>query len=214
MRATGMTRMCTLVAVGTLIFSGCGGDDDDGVSQKEIEDAVADGNLDPDEIEDLSDDIAEEGGDDDSGDNSGEGSDACAVLTQDDAEALFGVAAQLDDDSVPVGLGSSCVWENADADELGSVGHLVQLQLYEGDQFYSESVYPDAEPLDGLGDRAFIVGGPSSLAGPTIGFQKGNTVGLFSYTVINIGVDEADQVDPESREADVIELAHTIVDRL
>ena len=205
------TRVLSLTAMSVLVLAACGGDDDDEATQQEIEDAVDEGDA-PDDTT-AEEPVGDDEGDDE-GSGTGEDSAACEVMTQEDAEALFGVDAQPEEDAVDIGLGSSCLWENVGADDIGTPSQLLQLQLNEGEQFYAEEVYADAEQINDIGDRAFLVSGEGSLGGPTIGFQVGDTVGLISYSVVNVGVEDADKIDAAAREEQFVELARTVADRL
>ena len=197
-------RVIVLLAVTALGVAACGGDDDDPQSvEEDIRDAIDDGNLD--EVEDEIDDVVD----------GGDLPDACELVTQDDAERLFGEPAQEAEDSSPVDLGSSCLWENADGAELGQVGHLLQVRVFDGEQFYGADAYEDETALDDLGDRGFVRSGEGTFAGVEVQFvQDGNTVTL-SYSTVNIGVEnDADEVNAADHEDTVVELARQASGRM
>ncbi|GIU86718.1 MAG: hypothetical protein KatS3mg009_1233 [Acidimicrobiia bacterium] len=139
---------------------------------------------------------------------------ACSVVTRDDAAALFGEPARAAQDQTPAPFGSSCFWENADADETGQVVHLLQVYVYEGEQFYDESVSPEAEPLDGVGDRAFVrvVEGVNPQVG--VNALVGDRVLVLDYSTINIGVADAEKVDATTRQDELVELARAAAEAL
>ena len=95
-------------------------------------------------------------------------------------------------------------------DDLAS--QLVVLQYYDGStmsgkNFYDpELQYPDSEPLD-LGDDAFI----DTEGGIDIGFVEGDTAGFLTWTVIDMGGGEQDQM---AKKDAVIELARSFHDRV
>jgi hypothetical protein len=199
-----LVQVVGLVAIAALGVAACGGDDDDPQSvEEEIRDAIEEGNLDDlqDEIDDATDD--------------GDLPDACALVTQADAEGLFGVEAVETEDDAAVDLGTSCIWENADKAEMGAVGHLLQVRVFDGEQFYGAEAYPDETELSDLGDRAFVRSGGGALGGVAVQFvQDGRTVTL-DYTTVNIGVEEeADEVDATEREDQVVELARQASGRM
>jgi hypothetical protein len=200
------TRAAALVFAAFLALAACGGGDDgpQGIDEA-VDDPVGDDTAPdaPDSDDEVDD--GEVGGDRDV--------DACALVTRVDAEELFGSEARQAEDAAPVELGSACIWENVGGDELGVVGHLLQVRAYEGEQFYGEDVYDDARPLDGIGDRAFVSSG-RGLAGVEIQFLEGETVVQLSYSTVNVGVDEGDRVEAATKEDEVVALARQAADRL
>ena len=132
-----------MVGIAVLALGACGGDDDDANSVDEaIKEAVDEGNLDS---------IPENVGGDPA-----DLPDACALVTAEDATELFGVDAEQQEDVSPVDLGASCLYGNAGGDELGTVDHLLQVRVFEGEQFFGADTFDDEEDLDGLGDKAFV----------------------------------------------------------
>jgi hypothetical protein len=190
-----------IVAIGGLALGACGGDDDDANSVDDaIKEAVDEGNLDS---------IPENVGGDPA-----DLPDACALVTIDDASDLFGEDAQEQEDVSPVDLGVSCLYGNAGEDELGTVKHLLQVRVFEGEQFFGADAFEDEEDLSGLGEKAFVRTTDGALGGVEVQFvQDGKTVTL-NYSTVNIGVDDADQVDAADREDEVVALAQQASSRL
>jgi hypothetical protein len=190
-----------LVGIAVLALGACGGDDDDANSVDEaIKEAVDEGNLDsvPENI----------GGD------PADLPDACALVTVDDATDLFGVDAEEQADVSPVDLGASCLYGNAGGDELGTPNHLLQVRVFDGEQFYGADAFDDEEDLDGLGEKAFVRNTEGALGGVEVQFvQDGKTITL-NYSTVNIGVDDADQVEASDREDEVVALAQQASSRL
>jgi hypothetical protein len=103
MRVRGV--LLTLGVVFALGFTACSdGDDESETVEDEIRDAIEEGDLDE--------------GDDDGA--------TCEIVTQDDAEDLFGEPAVANDAGL---VAPSCNWESADADEPGEVIHLLQASV-------------------------------------------------------------------------------------
>lgn len=111
---------------------------------------------------------------------SGDTIDACAILTSEDASDLFGAEAKQDESTAPLVLGE-CIWSNET--ETGS--QLLQMQIYSGEQFYSED--EGAETFD-IGDKGNIK--VDAFSGIDIQWvQDGKTVAL-SYFNLGEGVPE------------------------
>jgi hypothetical protein len=196
----------TLAAIGiaVLAVSACGGDDDDaGSVEDEIREAVDDGNLD--EVEEQLEDIGGEQSD---------LPDACELVTVEDATGLFGTDAEEKPDASPVGLGAACIYGTPETEDLGSVAHLLQVRAFDGEQFYGAATFDDEEEIDDLGEQAFVRSGDSALTGVEVQFvQDGKTVSL-NYSTVNIGVDEADQVNATDHEDEVVALARQASGRM
>jgi hypothetical protein len=184
-----------------LVLGACGGGDDDADSVDDaIKEAVDEGNLDsvPENVGGAPADLP----------------DACALVTVDDASELFGEDAAQQDDVSPVDIGVSCLYGNAGEDAVGTVKHLLQVRVFEGEQFYGADAFDDEEDLEGLGDKAFVRNTEGALGGVEVQFvQDGKTVAL-NYSTVNIGVDEADQVEASDRDDEVVALAQQASSRL
>jgi hypothetical protein len=140
------------------------------------------------------------------------------LLAQTEVEGLFGEPAVLEEsDSMSnnAELGqTTCTWSTDEdvenTDDLSS--QLVIVQYYDGStmsgtNFYDpELQYPDAEPLD-LGDEAFI----DTEGGIDIGFVEGDKAGFLTWTVIDMGGGEQDQL---AKKDAVINLARFFHDQV
>lgn len=203
----GMRALAACLTIGALVLAGCGGDDD-GSAADDIADAIDDNEVTPEEAEELDDDLTDDtgdGGDDDAG---GDLPDACELVTQEDAAELFELeAVKADEAGTPSGA-AECIWENVGSDELGNPSHLLQMYVWPGEAYYSEEAYPEAEPIDDLGDRAFVA---SEGSVDVLWVQDGKTFSL-SYTILNIGV-EGETVEAPSRADAVVDLAHQASER-
>jgi len=78
----------------------------------------------------------------------------CALVGRSDAEELFDAPAELEEGtSIAVEVSeTACIWGTPfDADTY----QLLQFRIWEGEQFYSESIYEGARHLD-IGDGGFV----------------------------------------------------------
>ncbi len=184
------------ITIPALALAACGGDDDDAKAANDaISKAVKQGNI------------------SDGKDAAGDLPNPCALVTVDDAAKLFGEPAQKAKDSSPVPLGVSCLYEAADAGANDQVGHLLQVHAYDGEQFYGADTFDDEQTIDDLGDKAFVRTG-SGAQGVDVQFVKAGTTVTISYSTVNIGVAEADQVDAADHRDDVVALARRAADRV
>jgi hypothetical protein len=95
-----------------------------------------------------------------------------AVFATSEMTALFGEEAILDEADTVEGIGQLvCVWSTIeDPNNTADLSYdLLILQLYLGDpvpgeNFFDPSFYPDAQPLDGIGDQAFLEAGPPTTS--------------------------------------------------
>lgn len=188
------TRIMAAVFAGIMMLAACGGDGDDSNAQSGTE--TTDG----------------VNADDDNGDRA-DLPDPCELVTRRDAEELFGrgIQAQEAEDAAETSAGRSCIWENVGNDELGNPSHLLNVNVYEGEQFYGESVFDNAQPID-IGDRGFVSDG-DGLAGVDVQFVKDDIVFTVNYVIINIGV-EGDTDEAASKRDTVIELAKQAAGRM
>jgi len=196
-------KVLAALAIAALALGACGGDDDkaDGVDDA-IKEAVENGNLDsvPENVDNVGDpaDLP----------------DPCELVTTEDAAGLFGVDAKKEDDSSPVDLGASCLYGNVGGEEPGTVSHLLQVRVFDGEQFYGAETFDDEQPIDGLGDKAFVHAGTGGLGGVEVQFvQDGQTVSI-NYSTVNIGVDDADKVEASDHQDEVVALAQQASTRL
>ncbi len=135
---------------------------------------------------------------------------ACSLVTQDQATTLFGHPAQT---KAPAGAGisaSQCLWgADTNPGTMGDTIYLLQVHVYDGEQFYGEKVYSGAEHLDGIGDKAFV-GKLGNMV--TVQFVKNGKTVSIAYSANSIG--DGAKVDPTSQKAEVIALAKTAAGRM
>lgn len=158
-----MTQIRNLVlvplAAAALLLGACGDDDVDtsGTTVAPADDAATDDSSDGAD------------GTDGSAGGSGEVPDACGLVEAAEVEALIGEAAspESEADVAIDGLAySQCSWETADA--------LFVVAVVEGtDRHEMHREIPNAEDVDGVGDRAITAGGVSS---ETMGATGGRTI--------------------------------------
>ena len=197
-------KMLAALAIAALALGACGGDDDkaDGVDDA-IKEAVENGNLDsvPENVDNVGGDPADL-------------PDPCELVTTEDAAGLFGVDAKEEDDSSPVDLGASCLYGNVGGEEPGTVSHLLQVRVFDGEQFYGAETFDDEQTDRRLGDKAFVHAGAGGLGGVEVQFvQDGQTVSI-NYSTVNIGVDDADKVEASDHQDEVVALAQQASTRL
>lgn len=197
-------KVLASLGIAVLALGACGGDDDsaDAVDDA-IKEAVENGNLDsiPENVDNVGGDPADL-------------PDPCELVTTEDATGLFGVDAQEADDSSPVDLGASCLYGNVGSEDVGAVSHLLQVRVFDGEQFYGAATFDDEQSIDGLGDKAFVRAGAGGLGGVEVQFvQDGETVSI-NYSTVNIGVDDADKVEASDHQDEVVALAQQASTRL
>ncbi len=120
--------------------------------------------------------------------------DACELVTRDDAAAIMGVPAQVDEDSAGGRSDTNCHYVNvppADTSE-GQVLRQLQVQIYSGARYFDATgvVFPldERESLD-IGDEAFVHVS-DTIAGVNVQVLVGDTVYLFSYSETAILAEE------------------------
>jgi hypothetical protein len=137
---------------------------------------------------------------------------ACRLLTTDEVGDLFGEPATVvpADRDVPVAGGSdSCLWEASVDDDRSPTIYQLQLSVFTGnDAFDPEAWGEDPEPVDGLGDEAFLV--RAGVLGTTAGYRAGNRSVFLSYA-IPLGEDAPDSAAQADQ---VVELLRTVDARL
>jgi hypothetical protein len=104
---------------------------------------------------------------------------ACELVTQQDASALFGQPATRDDDAQVVnrGLLGQCLWTYEVEDEIGSVSsQLLQFYVWDGPVYHS--VPANSDPLD-VGEDGYVAA--SAAAGVDIGWVQDERAILLSY---------------------------------
>ena len=151
------------------------------------------------------------GGDDDDGaeppttdESQAEG--PCALLTVDQVSDLFGEDAQV---VPPAGEGTAantCLWEATSGDGNFPTRHQLQLSVYEGGgELDPRSYGEESEPVDDLGDQAFVV--PNGTLGTTAGYRDGERTVIITYAIVGgedapASADSADEVVDLLRSAD------------
>jgi hypothetical protein len=199
-RARLALRIASVAGAVVLVVAACGGDDDDDNVAERIKEQVENGNL-----TSLPDDL---GGDPD------DLPDPCKMVTAEDAGGLFSEEAIEEADSSPVDLGASCIYGNAKGQELGNVSQLLQVRVFDGEQFFGAESFDDEQPVDGLGEQAFVRTSDSAAGGVEVQFlQDGKTVSL-SYSTVNIGVEDPDRIDPADHDDEVVALAKQAAGRM
>lgn len=159
-------------------------------------------------------------GDDDEGASGGDGGlagggggassatklDACRIVTEQDASALFGDPATRDEGPAVVdpALLGRCLWTYEVEDEVGSTtSQLLQLYVWDG---AAHSVPPGSEPLD-VGEDGYV--DASEAIGVDIGWVQDDRAILLSY--FSIGDDMPANL---SRVEPMKTLAQEVSDRL
>jgi hypothetical protein len=146
------------------------------------------------------------------GDDAANESRACQLLTTDEVGDLFGEPASVvpADQGVPVAGGSeTCLWEASADDGQSPTIYQLQLSVFTGsDAFDPQAWGEDPEPVEGLGDEAFLV--RSGVLGTTAGYRVGDRSVFLSYA-IPLGEDAPDSAEQAD---EVVELLRTVETRL
>jgi hypothetical protein len=161
-----LVLIISLALAAVLALSACGGGDDDddagnaNVTVTATDDTGDDGGdeAEPTDTDDEAEPTDEPDGDDESDEGDDAVGDACALLTEDEAEQVLGapVAAVEPFDQDPF---AGCSWYT---DSFDSVDVELGRRDPEGESLY-EFLSEDAEEVDGLGDRAHYVSGALTL---------------------------------------------------
>ena len=197
-------KILASLGIAVLALGASGGDDDSADSVDDaIREAVENGNFAsvPESVDDVGGDPADL-------------PDPCALVTADDAAGLFGVDAQEEDDSSPVDLGATCLYGNVGGEDVGTVSHLLQVRVYDGEQFFGAETFDDEQAVDGLGDKAFVRAGGGGLGGVEVQFVQDDKTVSINYSTVNIGVDDADKVEASDHQDEVVALAQQASTRL
>ena len=141
------------------------------------------------------------GGDDESddgggADDGGEATGACALLTTDAVSDMFGETAEVVSGADEAARTSTCLWEATAGDGDFPTRHQLQLSVYEDSGALDPSAWgEEAEPIDDLGEEAFLVA--DGFLGPTAGYRDGDRSTVLTYAVVG-GEDApsaADRID-------------------
>jgi len=135
---------------------------------------------------------------------------SCATLvTLDEAEALFGEPAVIDPEMSReiAGVGAGvCVYSSIeDPNNLQDVtSHLLQVMVYQGAVYYSPDMYGETQPVEGIGDEAFV----SEQLGVSTGFRDGELVGFVTYSVVDLSGTGPNAADRQDQVIDLLRLVH------
>ncbi|GIU87492.1 MAG: hypothetical protein KatS3mg009_2007 [Acidimicrobiia bacterium] len=139
--------------------------------------------------------------------------DPCALLTRDDAGALFGVEAHEQRSSEPARVGVACIWAGVEGSEDEEVNHFLQFRAYDGEAYYGEVIYAqeDRQQVAELGERAFAARDPVHGGVDVEWVQDGRTFSI-NYSTFSFADDTSD--DEAMRRLDeVVELARRVARR-
>jgi hypothetical protein len=188
-------RLAPLLApllVATLLTAACGGDDDaDDAPEATTETPTGDGGS---------------TGADGAAGATGSGSDdgepgACGRLTSGGVSDLFGEPAT----AVPGPTEATCLWEATSGSSDAPVRHQLQLAIYPEGGVDPTAYGPDVEPIDDLGDEAFVV--PDGTLGTTAGYSVDGEAVVLTYAVVGDG-----GPDPAERADGVVDLLRTVAE--
>lgn len=133
---------------------------------------------------------------------------ACGLLTVDEVSELFGRQAAVTPVEGAPQPSTSCSW-TAESDGEDPTSWQLQLQAYEGSEFFDPNVWgDDPQPIDDLGDEAFVVDG-GDLRGVTAAYREGGKSVLLGYTVV-LGEDAP---DPSAQQDQVVDLLRRVHER-
>lgn len=191
-------RLVALVLAALLPLAACGDDDDD-----------ADGSDGTRAAQEQADDDRDDADDRDEGDQPGEIGEGCDLVTAADAEAILGEPVEpepREDDLGAEVLDDYCAW----IAETDTSFKLLQLNVFDGPQFFSAETYGDAEgfaELDGIGDEAFVYDAGFGIQVQVLDGDETIVLDVSGFNVDDPSFDEA-----RVREA-LIELAREVVRR-
>jgi hypothetical protein len=210
---TNRTRLLTVLFAGALLVGACGDDSNSTSGTTDTSGGESAGLVDPSDGADGSDSSPELTTDD--------LSDACNLLDDADLETLVGPESTAEADSGSMlGLEAShpyaeCRWERSDeADGLSAVG----VTIVAGDVFtnFEQEVY-EAEPVEGLGERAVTIQSYADATGGGTGTSM--IVDQGSVTVIvgaqgSVSFDLGDEEVTHDDDPDLRALTEKVLDRL
>jgi hypothetical protein len=117
----------------------------------------------------------------------GDAIDACALVTQADAERILGEPFEFVETSEPDVVVAACVWSNVAADH----GANLQFRVFDGAHFFGEDAWSTIEgyePVSGLGDDAYWVADDNTV---TLTVLSGNLVFILDASKGGGGFDGA-----------------------
>jgi hypothetical protein len=134
---------------------------------------------------------------------------ACRLLTTRQVSALFGHPAHPQPGGDGAKVASGCLWQAQVGGEDSPTLYQLQLSVYEGGgTFDTTSWGGTAEPVEGLGDQAFVV--RDGAQGTTAGYRDGDRSVFLSY-----GILLAPDAPAPGKQADqVVDLLRTVHTRL
>jgi hypothetical protein len=136
---------------------------------------------------------------------------ACSLVTQADATKLFGHPAQQSQSDNPSSAASSCIWKadtNPDPNAINDIGYLLQVRVYNGEQYYGEKYTTKPTHLNGIGDQAF-----TNVQGPIlqVEFTKHGQTVTMAYSIEAIEANPKPK--PEDQQDAVVAMARTAASR-
>ena len=106
--------------------------------------------------------------------------DLCSIITAEDAAAVFGEPATAQESTAPEPLAVGVCLYGGESEDF-TVRNLLQVRVYEGEQFYGREIFKDAKPLANLGDEAFVYfNDPGNSV--DVQFLKDGKTGTVNYT--------------------------------
>jgi hypothetical protein len=108
---------------------------------------------------------------------------ACKVVDAADASQVFGQTAKLTTVNRPNGAVSVCAWgadSQKDPNDPRDIARKLEIDAYQGSQYYAEHSFAKPTRLPGIGDHAFVVVAPNILQGQV---EKNGSVISLTYSL-------------------------------
>jgi hypothetical protein len=132
----------------------------------------------------------------------------CALLTIDQVSDLFGEDAQVAPPAGDATTTTTCLWETAGEDGEFPTRHQLQLSVFEGGNQLDPRAYGESsEPVDDLGDEAFVA--PEGTFGATAGYRDGDRTVIITYAIVG----GEDAPDPSENADEVVDLLRSADER-
>jgi hypothetical protein len=126
----------------------------------------------------------------------------CALLGLDQVSDLFGEDAQVVPPADEAAGGNTCLWEATSGDGNFPTRHQLQLSVYEGGgQLDPRSYGEDSQPVEGLGDQAFVV--RHGMLGTTAAYREGDRTVTLTYAIVG-GEGAPDPADAADEVVDLL----------
>lgn len=121
---------------------------------------------------------------------------ACELLMLDEVSELFGEAAAVVPGGGDGAPDSTCLWESEAAEEDPlAIRRQLSLSVFEDDRDLDPSAWGQGpEPIDDLGDEAFVVS-DDALGAATAGYRQDQRSVILTYLVGDAAADPADNED-------------------